>query len=166
MHGGDVVVAETHARERAALEVLGDDVELRRQIEDELLALRGLEIDADRLLVEVVPKIGRADRSTLGIEDRGLRTAAQIATLHALDLDHIGTQSGQQLGGVGECLHLLECEDAHAIEGLAVLDGIGVGDRSEFHGADPTGSGGTTPRPDQSGETSTTIPHPASQRRQ
>ena len=36
-----------------------------------------------------------------------------------LDLDDLGTEAPQQLGGVGERLHLLEGEDADAVERLA-----------------------------------------------
>ena len=73
----------------------------------------------------------------------------QIATLDALDLYDIGAEARQKLRGVGEGLHLLEGEDAHAVKGLAVLDGIGIGDCSEFHAptlpGEPSGSSGRGP---------------------
>ncbi|CAB4324757.1 unannotated protein [freshwater metagenome] len=137
--GGDVFVTESHTGECTALEVLAHDVELGGEVEDELTTFGRFEIDTDRTLVEVVAQIGGTDGASLGISDGRLRTPPEVAAFHALDLDDISTHARQQLCGVGECLHLLEGEDANAIERFAVLNGVGIGDCSEFHGADVTG---------------------------
>jgi hypothetical protein len=58
-----------------------------------------------------------------------------------LDLHDVGAEAGQELGGVGERLHLLEGEDAHAVERLPRAGRAGVHDVSEAHGAEPSGPG-------------------------
>ena len=63
----------------------------------------------------------------------GERAPARLAVHRVLDLHDVGAEPGQQLRRVGQRLHLLGGEDPHAVERLAVLSALGVGDVSEFH---------------------------------
>ena len=153
VHGGDVVVAEAHAGQRAALEVLGDDVELRGEVEDELAALGGLQVDADRLrLPRLLRRNVAPTVAALGVgASPGSEPRPRSPPFGDLDLHHVGAEAGEQLGGVGQRLHLLEGEHPHAVEGLAEREGVGVSGVSELHGGDPTGRPST-------GSTSTGMP--------
>ena len=139
MHGGDVGVAEAEPRHRAGLRVLGDHVEARREPQHEVAPGRRLEVDGRSLrLPRLLRRKVAPDAAALGVGHRRLRAAAEVAALGVLDLHHVGAEAGQQLGGVGERLHLLEGEDAHAVERLAGARRAGVGDVSEAHAADGT----------------------------
>ena len=61
------------------LEVLGDHVEVRHQREEQLAALRLLQVDADAALVEVVAQEGRADLRPSGSIIAGVDAAARLA---------------------------------------------------------------------------------------
>ena len=111
------------------------------QRQEELAALGRLEVEPDAALVEVVAQEGGADLAALGIEHGRQRAPAGLAVHRVLDLDHLGAEAGQQLGGVGERLHLLDGEDAHAVERLAPRGGFGVGGLPEAHGGDRRTSG-------------------------
>ena len=119
VHRGDVGVAEPELGHRAGLRVLGDHVEPRREPQHEVAPGRGLEVDGDRPLAEVVAQEGGADARALGVDHRRLRAAPEVAALRVLDLHDVGAEPGEQLGGVGERLHLLEGEHADAVERLA-----------------------------------------------
>ena len=81
-----------------------------------------------RLLRRNVAPTSRPSGSGIGgNEPRPTRRAG------VLDLDHVGAEAGEQLGGVGEGLHLLGGQDADAVERLAVVGGAGVRDVSELH---------------------------------
>jgi hypothetical protein len=114
--GGDVGVAEAEARHRARLGVLGDDVEPRGHLQDEFPAARVLEVDADAALAEVVAQEGGADPPAFGVGHRGKGAASGVSG-RGLDLDDLGAEAGQELGRVGECLHLFQCQDADAVQG-------------------------------------------------
>jgi hypothetical protein len=47
-------------------------------------------------------------------------SASRLAVDRVLHLDDLGAETGQQLRGEGQCLHLLGGEDAHAVERFAV----------------------------------------------
>jgi len=142
VHGGYDVVAEAHAVERATLEVLREHVELLREVEDDLLPRVGLQVDGDRPLVEVVAQERGAHELAVGRGHPGLRAATGLAA-ERLDLHDVGAEAGEELGGVRQGLHLLQGEDAHPFEGLAVLQGICVDDISEFHGVEGIAGGGS-----------------------
>ena len=84
----------------------------------------------DRLLRRKVAPTVRPSGSVSG--RRG--AATEVAGAGRLDLDHLGAEATQQLGGVGERLHLLEGEDAHAVERLAPPRRLRVDDVTELHG--------------------------------
>jgi hypothetical protein len=84
---------------------------------------------------EVVPEERRPDRPALRVGHGRERAAPQVAALRVLDLDDLRPEAGQELRGVGEGLHLLEGEHAHAVERLAGGGGTGVGDVPEAHAA-------------------------------
>jgi hypothetical protein len=106
---------------------------VRREGEDELAALRVLEVDGDAALVEVVAQERRAGALAVRVDHRGERAAAGLAGAGRLHLHDVGAEPGQQLGAVRQCLHLLDGQDAHAVERLAVPQRLGVGDVSELH---------------------------------
>ncbi len=63
----------------------------------------------------------------------GMRAAAEVPGAGRLHLDHVGPQPPEQLGGVGEGLHLLEREHPHAVERLAPVRRLRVDDVAELH---------------------------------
>ena len=64
----------------------------------------------------------------------GVEPLSQVASHRVLDLDHLRTHAGHELGGVGERLHLLDGQDANAIKRLAVGRVLGSGDVADSHG--------------------------------
>ena len=69
----------------------------------------------DRLLRRKVAPTARPSGSVSAGEAR----APEVTRAGRLDLDHLGAEAPQQLRGVGQRLHLLEGENAHAGERLA-----------------------------------------------
>jgi hypothetical protein len=132
--GGDGVVAEPEAVEGAGLEVLGDDVDLAGEPQHQLPAALVLEVDADAPLVEVVAEERGPDPATERVGHRGQRATTQVAVDGVLDLDDVGAEAGEQLCGERQGLHLLEGEDPHAVERLAVREGRFVHHFAESHG--------------------------------
>ena len=118
VHRGDVVVAEAEPADRTRFGVLGDHVEVGREIEHQLPAARVLQVDADAALVEVVAQEGGADPAPFGVGHGRGGAPAQI-TRRRFDLHHVGAEPGQQLGRVRQRLHLLERQDAYTVERLA-----------------------------------------------
>jgi hypothetical protein len=92
-----------------------------------------LEIDDDGAFVEVVAHEGGADGATFGVGHGRHRRTSEITGAGRLDLHHVGAQPAQQLGGPGQGLHLLEREDAHAVERLAPLGRVGIDDVAQLH---------------------------------
>ena len=133
MHRRDVVVRQAEPLGRPGPEVLGHDVEARREAQDQVPARRLLEVDHDRALGEVVAHERRADAAALGVDHGGHGAAAEIAGARRLHLDDVGAQPAEQLGGVGERLHLLEGEDPHAVERLAPVRRLRVDDVAQLH---------------------------------
>ena len=134
MHGGHVLVAQAESFDGAGAEVLGHDVEARRQPQDEVAPGRLLEVDDDGALGEVVAQEGGADGAPVGVGHGGRGAAPEVARAGRLDLDHLGPEAPQQLGGVGEGLHLLEGEDADAGERLAPVRRLRIDDVAQLHG--------------------------------
>ncbi len=62
----------------------------------------------------VAPTLRPSGSSMAGSDPRPESPGARV-----LDLDDVGAQAGEQLGGVGQRLHLLGGQDAHAVERLA-----------------------------------------------
>ena len=114
-----VVVAQPEALDGAGAEVLGDDVEARRQSQHEVASGRLFEVDDDRPLGQVVAEERRTDGASIGIGHGGRGGPAEVTGAGRFDLHHVGAEPSQELGGVGEGLHLLEGEDAHPVERLA-----------------------------------------------
>ena len=133
MHRSDVVVGQAEALGRTGAEVLGHDVEARRQTQHQVVPLRLLEVDHDGALGEVVAHEGRADAAALGIGHGGHGAPAEVARAGRLHLDDLGTEPAEQLGGVGERLHLLEGQDPDAVERLAPVRRLRVDDVAELH---------------------------------
>ena len=94
-----------------------------------------LEVDADGLLVEVVPQERRADPSAFRIGHGGKRASPRLAVGRVFDLHDIRSEAGQQLGCVGECLHLFGGENPQACERLGARAVVGseMGSVTEAH---------------------------------
>jgi hypothetical protein len=92
-----------------------------------------LEVDGQAALAEVVAQERGADLAALGVEHVGERPAARLAGAGVLDLDDVGAEARQQLGGVGERLHLLRGQDADAVERPPELRRIAVHHVAELH---------------------------------
>ena len=84
----------------------------------------------DRLLRKKVAPTARPSGSVSAGEAR----SPEVTRAGRFDLDHLGTEAPQELRGVGQRLHLLEGEDAHAGERLAPVLRLGVDDVPELHG--------------------------------
>ena len=132
-HRRDVGPAQAHAVQRAGLEVLGHHVEPGGQVQDHLAALGVLEVHADRALVQVVAQERGPHPPALGVGHGRQRRPARVAPLGVLHLDHLGAEPGQELGGVGQRLHLLEGQHPHPVERLAVAHCALVGDVTQLH---------------------------------
>jgi hypothetical protein len=132
--GRQHVVAQAEAVHRAGLEVLGHDVEVGDQVEEQRAAGRVLEVEPDAALAEVVAQERGADPPAVGVEHVGERPPACLAGRRVLDLHHVRTQAGQELRAVGQRLHLLGRENPHPVEGAAVAGRLGVDHVTESHG--------------------------------
>ena len=138
---GHVVVAEAESGHRAGAEVLGDDVEAGDEPPEDVLTLGRLEIEGEAALVEVVAQEGRADEAALRIAHARERGAARVAALGVLHLHHLGAEPRHQLRGERQRLLLLERQDPHAVERLAVPRQLGVDDVTDLHAAQGTWEG-------------------------
>ena len=131
--GGDVGVGQAQPLRRPGPEVLGHDVEARGQREHQVAAAGVLQVDDDGALVEVVAQEGGADRPSVGVGHGRQGGTPEVAGPGRLDLHDLGPQPAEQLGGPGQGLHLLEREDAHAVEGLAPGRRVRVDDVAQLH---------------------------------
>ena len=102
-------------------------------LQHEVAPGRLLEVDDDGALGKVVAQEGGAHGAPVGVGERRRGRAPEVARAGRLDLDHLGAEAPEQLRGVGERLHLLEGENAHAGEGLAPVFRPGVDDVPELH---------------------------------
>ena len=134
MRGGDVVVAEAEALDGAGAEVLGHDVEARGQPQHQIAPDRLLEVDDDRVLGQVVAQKGGPDSAAVRVGHGGRRGAPEVAGAGRLDLHHLGTEAPQELGGIGQRLHLLEGEDADTGQRFAPVRRLRVDDVAQPHG--------------------------------
>ena len=90
------------------------------------------EVDAQAPLAEIVAQERRSHRTTFRIGHRRLRRATQVPG-RRLDLHHVRPQTREQLGGKGQRLHLLEAQHPDAIERLAPIEEVGIGDVTQSH---------------------------------
>ena len=116
MHGDDVVVPEPEAIDRGRPEVLADDVEAGCHLEYEVAPSGVFEIDADAPLPEVVAEERVPDRAAERIIHRRERAPARLTGQRMLNLDDLGSEPPEELGPVRQRLHLLQGQDAQAIE--------------------------------------------------
>ena len=118
MGGHDVLPPEAEALDRPGAEVLGHHVEVRGEVEHELPAGLGLEVDGDGALGEVVAQERGPDGATLRVGHGRKRAATEVARTRGLHLDDLCTEAAEQLRGEGQRLHLLERQDPHTLKGL------------------------------------------------
>ena len=105
---------------RDSLEVLDEDVRLRRQLAHQRLPFGLGEVDSHRLLVAVG---GEEVRRLAGIPAIGVRQVGRppgtgvIPRARALDLDHLGAQVGEYLPSPGASQYAGEIEHADMRKG-------------------------------------------------
>ena len=100
---------ETPARQRAAGEVLDQDVEVRQQAAQQRATLVLSQVERDALLAAVERE--EEDRHAV---DRRIAVAPLVAALRRLDLHHLGAQVGEDRGAErpGEKARQVEDPDA------------------------------------------------------
>src|SRR6185437_5560714 len=113
-------VVELELGEPAYLEIFDQHVRARRQLAHNAAAVLALEIDLDRTLPTVgAMEIGRADRLAVHAFNKRRAPAARIvAGPFALDLDHVGTQIGEDLARPGAGQNAGKFKNADARERL------------------------------------------------
>ncbi len=109
MHARQHVVAQAQALDGAVGEVVDHDVGAGDQPQEEGPTIRrALQVDRDRALVAVQEvEVGRG---------AGRHAPRLVALAGPLNLDHVGTQVGQQQARRGPRDDVAELEDAHALE--------------------------------------------------
>ena len=112
------LVVEAVLGEPAELEILDHHVGARRELLDDALAVRRLEVDRDRALAAVAGEIvGRAETAAVLVLHEGRAPAAGVvARAGALDLDHVGAEIGERLAGPGTGEDAGKLEHANARE--------------------------------------------------
>ena len=98
------------------------------EAQHELAAGVAAQVDADAPLPEVAAQERRADGAALGIGDRRRRGPPRFAVHGMLDLHDVGAEAREHLRRERHRGHLLEREHPHAVERLAVLLCLAVGD--------------------------------------
>ena len=108
---GELVVAQTKALQGVGGEVLGDDVGVLEQVEEDGLALGVFQVEGDR------PLVGVEQEEVVGVDAGPARpgAAAGVASLGLLDLDDLGAEVGEDLGRGGAGFELGEIEDADVL---------------------------------------------------
>ena len=108
---GEFVVAQTEALQGVGGEVLGDDVGVLEQVEEDGLALGVFQVEGDR------PLVGVEQEEVVGVDAGPARpgAAAGVAALGLLDLDDLGAEVGEDLGRGGAGFELGEVEDADVL---------------------------------------------------
>ena len=108
---GELVVAQAEALQGVGGEVLGDDVGVLEQVEEDGLALGVFQVESDR------PLVGVEEEEVVGVDAGPARSgaAAGVAALGLLDLDDVGAEVGEDLGGGGAGFELGEVEDADVL---------------------------------------------------
>src|SRR5439155_21220026 len=87
------LVVEPQPLDRAGRHIFGRDIRLPQHVLDDLEALWRLEVDRQRLLVDV--ELAKIPGIIVGLA--GAQPAAGIAPPRVLDLDHLGTKPGEYL---------------------------------------------------------------------
>ena len=97
--GREACIVEAEFLETANLEVLQQHVGARRELLDDALAFRRLEVELDRALAAIgTVEIGRAQMAAVGRWYEGRAPGAGIvAGALALHFDHVGTKIGEDL---------------------------------------------------------------------
>ncbi len=117
--GREAFIVEAELLEPADLEVLEQHVGARRELLDDALAFRRLEVELDRALAAIgAMEIGRAQMAAVGCryEGRAPRTRVVAGTL-ALDLDHVGAEVGEDLPRPRPRQNAGKLEDTHTAKG-------------------------------------------------
>ena len=109
--GAQRFVGEPEFRRRLGAHVVHDDVGILREAADDGLAFGIFQVDGDGAFVAVDAHEGRAH----GGGAAGTRGAIEIA-LGRLDLDHVGAEIAQDLGGIGAEHDRGEIDDLEAFE--------------------------------------------------
>src|SRR6185436_18624291 len=147
-HGAHVGVRETVTGEIADPEVLDQHGTACGEITHQSLAARLREIHRDRFLPAVHRQVVRrlAGLMSRAVAEPGRSPAARlVAGLRALDLDDLGAEVGEALGGPRTREGAGEVEDADVLErtrhGVSWLEGRGAGGprsrRHTIHGPEP-----------------------------
>ena len=110
-----LVPAQTPGFERAGLEVLDQHVGLGGQPAHQGLALGLAQVGADRALV--ARRHLPPDRGALAQQPP---LAQRIAAFGRFDLDDVGAEVGQRLGGEGAGDQLAELDHLEALQGLRI----------------------------------------------
>jgi hypothetical protein len=116
--GFQAFIVEAVFLEASDLEVLHHDIGFGGQIAQQLLAFGLRHVDGDRLLAAIGGEvIGRIAARSIRIGDEGRAPASRIVTFAGLfDLDHLGPEIGEDLGGPGAGQHPGKVEDADILE--------------------------------------------------
>jgi hypothetical protein len=113
--GVDLLPGQTHPGQRPGSEVLDEDVAFLDQAPEHLLALRVLRIERQRALVVVQHR----EIEAVHIRNVLELLAGGVADPGPLDLDHVRSEPGQELGAGRAGLNVGEVQDADAFKGLA-----------------------------------------------
>ena len=92
-------------------EILDEDVGTVDQTAHDRTALRGLEVDRDRLLAAVEP-----DEMRPGAVHDVVVTAREVAAVDAFHLDHPRAEVGEIAGGQRRCNRLLDGDDGESLQ--------------------------------------------------
>src|SRR5207237_2931924 len=111
----EALPGEALAIEHAGAEILDDDVAAPNQLLDHRLAFGRLQIDGDAALVRVQHR----EIEAVGASHILQLTAGDVAAAGHLDLDHIGTHPGQELGPGRTGLDMAQIEDPHTFQRFA-----------------------------------------------
>ncbi len=106
---------EAHAQlvDGAGPEVLGHDIDLRRQPQEQFPAFRLFQIEAQASLVAVLGH----ELSAFAVGENGAEVAGIVTAADLLDLDDVGTEIGQHHVPDRSGSHDRQFEDAYSFEG-------------------------------------------------
>src|SRR5215813_141683 len=117
--GLEAFIVEAELLEPANFEILKQHVGACRELLDDALAFRRLEVEFDRALAAIgAMEIGRAEMAAVGRWYEGRAPGAGIvAGALALDLDHVGAEIGEDLARPRPRQDAGKLEDTHTVEG-------------------------------------------------
>ena len=98
----------------ARAEVLDQDVGAVDELAEDLLALVGLHVEGERPLVAVQHR----EVEAVHVRQVAQLGAGDVPAPGLLDLDHVSSHPGQELGADRAGLHVRHVDDADAFEGL------------------------------------------------